>query len=494
LAAVGIGLSGCALNQTADRDLTTALTQYEQRRAQDAGAYARIGPSAPTTRPSLETPAGQPLDSAPKPPQSLRDYIFLALEQNPDIKAAEQVARAKAARVPQVTALPDPMLATKTLPEPVRTAEGDNYFVLGIQQKFPVPEKLDRAGRVALQEVRMALEELQQKRLRVIADVKRAYFRVYVIDMTIEIDLTNQDLLRGLIDAVRAQVAAGRSSQGDVLRAQVELSTLESKLIELRQQRETVVARFNRVLSRPPNTPLPKPARFDLRSVDVKLEELFSSAVEHNPDLQRMKEQLERERQAVKLARLAYWPDFTVGFEWMQMSPRPAFQPPPNPTTGMPAPANRMSENGSDNWAITFGLNIPIWLQKTKGGIREARSRLLAAQHQLASTQNRVQFQVEDAFARVRAQHELAELFDSTIIPQARQAYEVTRAGYVVGQSDFQYVIDNWQKWLVFTIQYHRALGELERSVADLEQAIGLSLTAAPGSPPADRGAEPNGR
>jgi hypothetical protein len=41
------------------------------------------------------------------------------------------------------------------------------------------------------------------------------------------------------------------------------------------------------------------------------------------------------------------------------------------------------------------------------------------------------------------------------------------------------YVIDNWRKWLVFTIQYYRSLGELERSVADLEQALGLSLTEA---------------
>jgi hypothetical protein len=47
----------------------------------------------------------------------------------------------------------------------------------------------------------------------------------------------------------------------------------------------------------------------------------------------------------------------------------------------------------------------------------------------------------------------------------------------MAGTSDFLYVIDNWRKWLVFTIRYHRSLGELERSVADLEQALGLSLT-----------------
>ena len=66
-------------------------------------------------------------------------------------------------------------------------------------------------------------------------------------------------------------------------------------------------------------------------------------------------------------------------------------------------------------------------------------------------------------------------------IPQSRQAYEVSRASYTAGRGEFLFVIDNWQKWLTFTIQYHRALGELERSVADLEEALGLSLGEAGG-------------
>ena len=69
-----------------------------------------------------------------------------ALKHNPEIQSAEERAAALAERIPQTTALPDPTLYTKTYPEPIRTAEGDNYFILGVQQKFPVPEKLDRAG------------------------------------------------------------------------------------------------------------------------------------------------------------------------------------------------------------------------------------------------------------------------------------------------------------------------------------------------------------
>lgn len=242
-----------------------------------------------------------------------------------------------------------------------------------------------------------------------------------------------------------------------------------------------MVAMLNRVLNRPPTTGVPTLEEFDVRGVGVKLEDLFTAAAGQNPDLLRLKQQLERDRQSVELAKLAYWPDFTLGFEWMYMRPRDAFVPPPNPQTGMLPAINRMSEEGTDNWAITLSVNIPLWIEKIEGGIREAHSRLLATQHEYVATKNRVNFEIEDAFARVQAQRELAAIFKDTIIPQAQQAYEVSRAAYSAGASDFLFVIDNWQKWLMFTIQYHRALGELERSVADLEAAIGLSLSEAGG-------------
>jgi len=412
-----------------------------------------------------------------RPAESLRDYIVIALANNPEIEKAAQTARARAQRIPQVTALPDPVLNTRTWPEPIRTAEGDNFFVLGVSQRLPVPGKLDRAGRVALEETRMAIAEWDRIRLRVIADVKRAYFRLYVIDRTIDITRDNQDLLQGLIDAVRGQFAAGLARQEDLLRAQVELSSLESELIDLRQRRIATAAMLNTLLNRDPTTPVESPASYAVREVGPALELLFAKAAEANPELARIQRQIERDQQAVELARLQYWPDFNLGFDWMEMEPRPAFRPPPNPMTGQRPKVSKLSEAGSDNWAIMFGFNLPIWFEKIQAGIREARAQKLASMSEYTATRNRVHFQIEDALTSVQAQEELARLFATTIIPQSQQAYEVSRADYMAGRSDFQYVIDNWRRWLVFTVQYHRALGQLEQSVADLEQAIGLSLS-----------------
>ena len=461
--------AGCAINQRGGEEVAAALQRYEGESTAQGAAY--VSAPAPAVTPA-----------APAPPSTtLREFILLALERNPDIQAATELARSRAERIAQVTALPDPMLMTKTLPEPTRTAEGDSFFILGVQQKFPVPEKLDRRGRIALEETRAALQQVEQTRLRVIADVKRAYYQLYVVDRTTRVIEDNQRILKGLVEVTQGQVAAGRSQQ-DTLRAQVELSNLTSQLLDLRQRRVTAEAMLNTLMDRNPTTSIATPAEFGVRQAELKIERLFTLAADATPELAGIEHEIERDRQALRLAKLAYWPDFTLGFEWMPMNPRDAFEPPINPATGMRPPSPQLSEDGSDNWAVVFGFNLPIWFHKIEAGIREARFKLGATRRRHAATRNKINFRITDALERVRAQRELALLFDTTIIPQARQAYEVSRASYMVGKSDFQYVIDNWQKWLKFTIQYHRSIGEIERSVATLEQAIGLSLTEVKGT------------
>jgi len=479
LLALTLATHGCTTPIRSASTMAKAAREWTQTpidaAADDIGAAAEEvtgegSDGAPQESAKSDDPAGSGTTDI------LATYVRQALAANPEIKAAEEVARSKAERIVQVTALPDPMVMTKTLVEPVRTAEGDNYFVLGISERLPVPEKLDRAGRIALEETHAALQRLQEVRLRVVAEVKRAYAQLYVLEKSIDITLENQRLLRGLIDVARAQVAAGRRPQEDALRAQVELSNLEAELIALRQRRSTNVARLNELLNRPPITPVLPPEGLDIRQVDLSLDRLLASATDANPALGRLRHQIKRDKHAVELAKLEYWPDFTLGFEWMYMKPRAAFRPPRNPTTGQRPVVSTMSEDGTDNWAVTFGFSLPIWFDKIKGAINEAEFRLLATRQEYAATQNRVDFQIADALERVRAQRDLAALFDSTIIPQAQQTYQVSQASYVAGSSEFLYVIDNWRKWLVFTIQYHRTLGELERSVADLEEVIGLSL------------------
>lgn len=505
--ALGVGfwavMTGCELTEQGRRELREALA--EQERSAAGMSYARIPRSAASaaaspetgaastaaTRTELSPPSATEVPEGASPPapvsdagilptlvedDALAELIRAALQRNPDILAAVHTARSAAERIPQATALADPMVMTRTLPEPTRLADGNNTFSLGVQQEFPIPAKLDAAGRAALAELRMALADLTETRLRIIAQVKRAYFDLFALDQAAAITKENQSLLGDLIEVARGQLVTGRRQQEDVLRAQVELFSLRSRLLDLEQRRRTTRALINTLIDRPVESEVTAPAEYDIRRLDARLEALLAQAKEHNPELRQKSFQIERDGENLRQVQLGYWPNFNLGFEWMVMRPREAFRPPIDPATGMRPEYDRMSEEGADNWAITFGFNIPIGFNRIGGAIREARERLAASRKSLDATRNRIAYQIEDTLARIQAQREVAELYATAIIPQAEQAYRVTREGYVTGTSDFQFVIDNWQQWLFFRVEYYRTLAELERGVADLEEAVGISV------------------
>jgi len=270
----------------------------------------------------------------------------------------------------------------------------------------------------------------------------------------------------------------------------VESSQLQQELIELRQQRTTTTAALNALINRRPDCPVILPPEFDVRTVDLKLDTLLQQGCKANPELRRLEHQIERDRQSRRLASLGYWPEFTVGVEWMAMEPRkdPDAGRPQQamamqngmmmPMTMMPMRERPMSEEAKDMFAVMAEINLPIWVQKTDAQIKEAEYNLGASIDQYNASKNMVSFRIQDALSRVRAQRELVVILRDTIIPQAKQTFELSRTSYTAGTSDFLTLINNWQNWLRFSIQYHRALGELERSIADLEQEIGTSLPA----------------
>jgi cobalt-zinc-cadmium efflux system outer membrane protein len=235
-------MAGCQGHATESRRVIEALNRLDatsKELAVTGAAPSCPAPAKDTVAPAASDPSrGEaipgPLASTAEEPRLLNEFLFLATRDNPEVRAADESVRTALAVVPQATAPPDPELLTRTLPEPARYADGNNYFILSVMMTLPVPEKLDRAGRVALEEAWMALHDAVKVRREVLAEVKRAYFRLYVLDKTIETSRANRELLRGLIDVAHAEVAAGRRSQEDVLRAQVELYALDSELIEPR--------------------------------------------------------------------------------------------------------------------------------------------------------------------------------------------------------------------------------------------------------------------
>ncbi|MEX0777272.1 MAG: TolC family protein [Phycisphaeraceae bacterium] len=387
-------------------------------------------------------------------------YVRLALARNPLIRAAQSKVQRLAARIPQETSLDDPMFEITPVGDMAETAAGMVGLMTGVSQKVPFPGKLATRGKIAQQDVAMAEQELAQMRLDVVADTRQAYWSYYFATQALEVMRQNRALFAQFRDAADARYRANLASQQDVLRASVELSELENELITLEQQRSTAAAMLNSLMDRAVTAALPAPKPVELEKVSLALDDLLRQAAEASPELGKLTQRLEGERQRMKLARLARLPDFSVGVAYAAVDDE-----------GLSPIAN-----GQDQWWVTFGFSLPIWADKLAAGEREAYHGLGEAIAELTGARNRVAFRVQDALVKVQTQERLVVLFRDVILPQARQTVEASTSGYQAGSIDFLTLVDNWRNLLNYQLLYHQSLSELEKSFAALQQAVGRDV------------------
>lgn len=408
--------------------------------------------------------------------QPLDLLIRQALQRNPGLRAAAANARAKLEKIPQATALPDPIIKALVRPEPIQTAAGNVYLTLGINQTFPLPAKLHEAGNIAAAETRMALEQLNTKRIQLIADVQQAYWHIYRLDRYLEIARDNQRVLADLQQSIDAAYRVGKVQQQDLLRVQTELAKLKDDEYRYALQRTAAAAALNQLTDQPPHHPIDETAPVNVPALSSDVDYLIKLSIEHNPELAALRERIERDRRRIELARLGYWPDLTLGFEWNYLEGRDAFEPPPGMRPSSPAAINRHSETGVDNWGLLLQMNLPIWTQRIEAARREARQQAIATQSEFQAAENMIEFRVFDAWSRIEAQQHTLAVLDGELIPQARQTYDVTLTAYQGGETDFLTLIDNWRRWLDFELMRHRETVDFQIAFADLQREVGVQL------------------
>ncbi len=417
--------------------------------------------SAPDGREEARTgSASLRLPDAP----ALHDYIRVALARNPALAAAREQARASGYEIAEATGLADPVLTvvppTGDLAE---TAAGEVDGSIGLRQTIPSPAKLYARGRAASHAAVSAREVYRSRQLETISAVRRAYYSLYFADRSIELTERSRRLLRDFRAVALRKYEAGQVPQQDVLRAQVELAGLESDLVVLRRQRRSFQARLNYLMANPSERPLPITPPITADTTELALEQLTSTAFESSPAIGAAQGHVHESRERLRLAKLDYWPDLTVGFTHTSVS-----------STGLSPVAN-----GDDSEQLTLSVNLPVWFERLGASKQAARARVRASENHLEQTINTTRFQVEDSFLKAESRRTQLELFSGVIIPQAQQTLDATMSAYRAGDVDFLTFIENWRRLLDLKVAYQRNLSEFEQELAELERLIGAPLAEA---------------
>ena len=392
------------------------------------------------------------------PQITLDALIGVALSQNPAIKSAGERYKAEQARAPQVRSLPDPMFSGGWMgnitPFSIQYGDPSSYRGLTVSQSFPIPSKLRLRGEIADRGAESAWWKYEQTRRQVVSDVKVAYYDYFYYAKAIEITKKNKDLLQKLASIAESLYRVGKGMQPDVFRAQIEVSRIDQKLIILRQQEDTARARLNTLLYSDPESELPTPGVFTPAVFHSTLVELYALARQSDPGLEVDRRMVERNRDAVDLARKAYVPDFNVGYNYEQ---RP----------GMP-----------DMHGVMVGINIPVFFRtKQREGVIEATHDLMGSQRNLDNRMTNVNFEIKQQYLAATASLELSNLYSKAIVPQSSLSLESSMSAYEVGKLDFLSMLTSFIDVLDYEVGYYEELSKYQSALARLEPLVGTELT-----------------
>ncbi|QDT32235.1 TolC family protein [Thalassoglobus polymorphus] len=401
-------------------------------------------------------------------PYDVDFFVQFALERNPEILAAQNAVAAQVQRIPQVTALDDPMLTDTFQPIPdnsVQTAAGRAPNTLALSQKLPWLGKLRVRGEVAEQESKIALTRLAQAELKVIEDVKLSYYELAYNQNAITIVESDKNLLEQLLQFAEARYRTGATSQQDVLRAQVELDRLADRLIELKRQQRSAQADLAKVIHTSPEAMLQANTDIDVPIVPAQIDALYEAAVRCRPELQERLHAIIRDERKRDLAHMNYYPDFNLGVGWQTVTERNALS---------------MIATGNDNVSFMVGVSLPIWRDKLDAGVREAEQRSLESARRYDASRDDTLRMIRRYIVQAEALEEQIILYKESIIPKSEQALRISTADYRVNKVDFQQILDNWSDLLMFQLQVVRMEASLNQTLASLERVIGCQLATLP--------------
>jgi len=452
--------------------------------------------------------------------QSLDDYLKVAAQNNPELKAYFNEYLAALEKVPQVGALPDPELSIGFFIKPMERFMGNQQADIQLMQMFPWFGMLKTRKDEASQMARAQYEVFQDTKNRLFYQVKKTWYQLYRLEEEIRITKENLDILQQLerLALIRFQSAAGTgtgainmqepsnmnsgsltsstssmgamsggrysgtlgkgSSKGgssmgaapsmnegrfgmsDVLRIRIQIKELESTLAFLEDSRLPLKAEFNQLLNRSITEEVIIADSLSGSVIAWHRQALLDSITQNNPMLKMLDAEEGAYEAQKKMARLEGRPMLGAGVNYMPFRPRTE---------------NGMPMGGNDMVMPMIRLTIPIYHKKYNALQKEAELRQLAVQQRRENTVNQLTTQwltalrdLDDANRKAKLYREQAGL--------ARQALNLLMTSYATEGRDFEEVLRVQQQLLDYQLKLIASIVDQHITIALLENLAATKL------------------
>lgn len=390
--------------------------------------------------------------------ENLNNYLEIAANNNPALKAKFNDYMAAMEKVPQVGALPDPSVVFGYFIQSPETRVGPQKAAFNLAQSFPWFGLLGAQEDVATEMANAKYEAFENTKSNIFFEVKTVYYNYYFIEKAIEITRGNVEILEVFKRLSLVKIEAGTASIVDELRVELELNDLENQLALFLDTKDALGIKFNNLLDRDQNSEIIVPKVLWQEEVPLgqltMLEEIYAS----NHEIKSIEYKLNAFINQEVVAKKQGMPKFNIGLGYTIVGKN----------TG-----SSVANNGKDAFMFpSVGVTIPLYRKKYKALIKEAQYLQEAEifkkedkKNTLGSVYENTYKDFNDGDRRIALNKRQSEI--------AKKVLDILITSYSTNAKDFEEVLRIERQMLKYELEYQKALTDKNAAVAFMDYLIG---------------------
>jgi cobalt-zinc-cadmium efflux system outer membrane protein len=343
-------------------------------------------------------------------PTTLTEFVALAEQNHPKIRAARAAVEAARGKAVQARLYPNPMLAGAS-PQISGAFSQWNGFVT---QDVVTAGKLKLAQQAALRDVQKAEYDLIRARFEVLREVRQSFYALLVSQRRVEIYRLLLDIAKRSYEIGRQLAEAGEGTKADVLFWSIERDRADVRLLNAAVFIETGRRELSTAIGLP---------RADVGPIDGDLLQKLPHF-----DLKPLQEEVVRRNARPQAAEAAI-----AGSQWALE--RAVVEPIPNVNV-LAGYQRQVDYPPLDQGLVQVMVEVPLF-DRNQGNIRAARAEIASARADLRMTELDLATQAAQTVASYRTAQRMVEWYEEFILPKARETVQLTQQLYAQGEVTF---------------------------------------------------------
>lgn len=385
----------------------------------------------------------------------LNQYLEMAAQNNPELKAKFNAYNAALEKVPQVGALPDPQLMFGYFIMPVETKNGPQQAKLSITQMLPWFGTLSSKEDVVLNAAKSKYEVFEEAKSNLFFDVKSSFYDLYFIDRGLDITLKNIQILERFKQLALIKIETGKATGVDALRVDMEIADLENNLALLRDQKHVTRVKFNKLLNTDQNSPVDVPEALWVNDLTYSLQAIIDRVNLNNHQLKRLDFIHQSFVSQQQLAKKQGTPNLILGVDYTSIGS-----------------AGSSTDAGKDALMFKVGLTMPLYRKKYSAMVRESILQQKVIEDKKVQKKNVLELLIEKTYSEYSDADRRISLFEKQS-DLADRAIKLLESEYANNGKNFEDILKMEKRLLKYSLQLEKAKADKQAAIAFINYLIG---------------------